>query len=294
MTDLSHIKSHRRPMSGFTLVELLVVIGMIALLISMLLPALNKARRTAGITACASNLRQVAVGALMYANDNKGWLPPMRQDAGQANYQMANNIYSWSTAFGAGDTTVGGGMGRLVAGKYLGGGGGDVNRAAVTWCPQSSDPGVPWYYQFNWRPCFRNSYVQVWFKKSLNHGKPPGTAIPARINGTGSTVYYQYKVPMSLANCNVDLNVTDPTNSITGAINRGMPHDSRNQRAFNLVYMDGHVSTAYADSRLTRATGFINRNLDIITALETIAAGGNFNVNSAWQGVDNAYPVDPN
>lgn len=69
------LTSHRRR-TGFTLVELLVVVGIIAVLISLLMPSLNRVRAHAISTQCQSNLRTIGQAAMMYAAENKGFLPP--------------------------------------------------------------------------------------------------------------------------------------------------------------------------------------------------------------------------
>jgi prepilin-type N-terminal cleavage/methylation domain-containing protein/prepilin-type processing-associated H-X9-DG protein len=65
----------RRPRGGFTLVELLVVIGIIAVLMSILLPSLSQARKQAKVVQCQSSLRQLGLAAQMYATANRNTFP---------------------------------------------------------------------------------------------------------------------------------------------------------------------------------------------------------------------------
>lgn len=84
---------HRCPSRAFTLVELLVVIGIIAILVAILLPALNKARAMAQTTACAANLRQIGFGFQTYRSDWNNCLPP--EDAYSSHTAPLGPTYDW-------------------------------------------------------------------------------------------------------------------------------------------------------------------------------------------------------
>jgi len=76
-----HTSPRRTSSAAFTLAELLVVIGIIAVLISILLPVLRKIREQARTVVCASNQRQILHSMLLYSAENRGWLPvPLGDD----------------------------------------------------------------------------------------------------------------------------------------------------------------------------------------------------------------------
>jgi prepilin-type N-terminal cleavage/methylation domain-containing protein len=162
--------------AGFTLIELLVVIAIIAILAAMLLPALSKAKDKGRRINCTSNMRQIGLAVIMYAEDNSGKLPPWRAGLMNQEDNISDPQYCRYAFFGPPNTLVPRGnlpaawevhnLGYLYSGKYLGDGmlffcpaltSSESPFSALHYWPLLTTPGPPKYPSEN--PYIRTSYL---------------------------------------------------------------------------------------------------------------------------------------
>ncbi len=87
--------NHPAPSSGFTLIELLVVIAVIAILASMLLPALSQAKEAGRAALCRSNQKELTIASLNYAVDNGDWLNPLQTAVPNSDVETSYRVILW-------------------------------------------------------------------------------------------------------------------------------------------------------------------------------------------------------
>jgi prepilin-type processing-associated H-X9-DG protein len=205
--------AHLRRVLAFTLVELLIVVGLIAVLIAMLLPVLSKVREQGRQTICLSNLRQLGAAMISYAADYDGYLPATAQNQWDLTGPYSGKYPPNDWLFWQHDRLLtypnGDGIKHSGLARYLGL---TPNNVAVLRCPSDdieSHPGpqpntqagpYPFSYVMNWLSASDSSYIST--AKPPYSGPPypvPCLSLHKVLNPSQKVLMYE-EDPISMAN----------------------------------------------------------------------------------------------
>ncbi|HEX8325475.1 MAG TPA: prepilin-type N-terminal cleavage/methylation domain-containing protein [Tepidisphaeraceae bacterium] len=207
---------------GFTLVELLVVVGIIALLIAVLLPALGVARQEARRVQCLSNLRQLATFATLYVNDNRGQYPIAYYNSGNATL-FTEACWDYATLYRPGQPA------QLVPGLLYSG----RSVTSVQQCPSYTGPSntvADPYTGYNYNTSF------------IGHGQNEPVVAPVKavsVRRPSETALFGDGQWAGGANKFMRSTYASPVTVMTYAGTQGFRH----RGATNVAYCDGHAES---------------------------------------------------